>query len=143
MAETKSKTTTGTAAPPPPAASTETPKRTRMGFSKEKKIAYMLLSVLSILASKAIVAVLTEEQKAQIAKANKAAEAIGAEDPFKAVNDRVAAIQKELVALQAKFPKDATNNAAMTAYVNQAKELTLELDRQIKRKAQISELLGK
>jgi len=126
-----------------PAATTETAKRTRTAFSKEKKIGYMLLSVLAILNTKAVVAILTDEQKAQIAKADKAAQAIGAEDPFKAVNERVQAIQKELVELQSKFPKDPTDNAAMTAYVNSAKELTLELDRQIKRKAQITELLGK
>lgn len=142
MATNPAKSTPPAAPPPAAAPAAETAKRTRTAFSKEKKIGYMLLSVLAILKTKTVTDILTDDQKAQVAKTAKAAEAIGAEDPFKAVNDRVAAIRKEMVELQAqKF--DANDNAAMTAYVTKVKELSLELDRQIKRKAQITELLGK
>lgn len=124
-----------------PAAPAEGAKRQRTSFSREKKIGYMLLSAMAILNSKAVAAVLTEEQKAKAAKMAESVKALKAEDPFETVNNRIAEIQKELQALKA--PADMTNIEALTKFAAQAKELSLELDRQIKKKNQITELLGK
>lgn len=132
---------TGAATPPAVAETPEKPKRQRTSISKEKKIGYMLLSALAVLNAKTVVAVLDEAQKATVTKVSEAAKAIGAEDPFKDTNARINELQKELTAL--KPPTNATDMEALNKYVAQAKELSAELDRQIKKKAQINELLGK
>lgn len=129
-------------APATPASTTEAPKRTRTAFSKEKKLGYTLLSILEIFKAKEVAAVLKDDQKAKIAKAEEAAKAIGAEDPFISINARITAIQTELTELQKK-PANPTDNAAFAKYVESIKELSSDLDRQVKRKAQITELLGK
>ena len=123
----------GASAATTPAAA-ETPKRTRLSFSKDKKLAYLMAGLVTILTSKAVAAVLTEEQKTKVAKAKAQADEIGGGDPFKPVHDRIQAIQKELSEIN--YMKDPAAGAA------QAIELGKELDRQIKRKKQIEEMIG-
>lgn len=135
----KAKDTAGTAtgsaqgATPPLAQPVKT--RNRLSIKTEKKLAYALKGLVAILASKAVVAVLTEEQKAKAAKAGvQAKESIGTDDPLKATTDRIVAIQGELKAIDyAKDPEKA---------VSQALELGKELDKQIKRKKQIEEVIA-
>ncbi len=115
----------------------ETPKtRTRLSFSKEKKLAYLVVALVGILTSKPVAAVLTEEQKTKVTKAQKAADEVGGGDVLKPVTDRIAAIQKELAAIDWKKPELLNQNSA------QAKELAADLDRQIKRKKQIEDMIG-
>ncbi len=122
-----------TPAPTAEVAADEPKKRERLSFSKEKKLAYLIINLTGILLSKAVAAVLTEEQKTKVTAAKKTAKEIGGDDdPLKGCSDRITAIGGELKAL------DYTSPAAPA----QAKELGLELDRQFKRKKQIEEMLG-
>ncbi len=137
--ETVTKKDVKAAAAPPATANgangqTETPKRTRLSFSKEKRLAYLMAGLVTILTSKPVAAVLTEDQKAKVVKAKTQANEIGGGDPFKGVTDRILAIQSELKAIDySKDPEKAVANAL---------ELGKELDRQIKRKKQIEEMIG-
>ena len=133
MAKPNTNSTTNTGAAPAPAPA-ETAKRTRLSFSKDKKLAYLLAALVTILTSKAVAAVLTEEQKAKVTKAQESAKELGSDDVLKPVTDRIAAIQSEFKAID--YTKDLDKAAA------QAKELALELDKQIKRKKQIEEMIG-
>lgn len=138
MAETKPKpngAATGTATPPAQTPPEPAKTRTRLSFSKEQKLAFVVTGLVSILASKAVAAVLTEEQKAKVKAAETKANEVGGGDPFKAIDDRVKAIIVELKAI------DYTKDLAKAN--EQAKELQKELDGQLKRKAQIQELIGK
>lgn len=137
MAKERSKpngAATGTA--PEPAPAPEPAKtRTRLSFNKEQKLAFVVTGLVSILASKAVAAVLTEEQKAKVKAAETKANEVGGGDPFKPIEDRIKAIQSELKAID--YSKDVERAVA------QAKELASELDKQIKRKKQVEELIGK
>lgn len=142
MAKEKDKTSGASAAAPAkdapapaaPAIPAEAPKRSRFSFSKDQKLAFVLSGLIGILGTEAIAKLLTDEQKAKVTKAQAEVEKIGVGDPFKAVNDRIAAIQVELKAID--------YAADLNKAVAQAKELSAELDRQIKRKAQITEMIG-
>lgn len=131
-----------TTPPAEPEKETETPEtgktRERLAFSKDKKLAFLLLNVIGILESAKVVAVLTEEQKAAVVKAKTAATETMPDDPIAAVDKRVTAIQKELQAAQ----KELSDPAKMTAAIAKVKELALELDRQDKRKKQIQDLIS-
>lgn len=122
---------TGAASAPATENATAETKRTRLAFGKDKQLAYLITGLVAILASEAVAKVLTEEQKAVIAKAKDKANEIGG-DPLKPVNDRIAAIQAELKQVDWKQP-----NASA-----QVKELALELDRQEKRQKQIKEMIA-
>lgn len=116
------------------ATATEAPKRTRLSLSKDKKLAYLVLSLVAILEVKAVATTLDEGQKAKVKAAKATANEIGGGDVLKPVTDRIVAIQTELKALD--FTVDANKAAA------QAKELANELDRQIKRKKQIEDMIA-
>ncbi len=139
MAKEKSQDkSTGTAATPgketdPPAT---TVKRTRLSVSKDKKLAYLVLSLVSILETAKVAAALDESQKAKAAAAKTTANEIGGGDVLKPITDRIVAIQKELHALDFTKPETINQTAA------QAKELANELDRQIKRKKQIEDMIA-
>ncbi len=126
----------GAAAAPDTAADATEVKRTRLSISKEKKLAYLALSLVSILQSKAVVVVLTDEQKAKVKAVKASADEVGGGDVLKPVTDRIAAIQVELKALDFTKPENINTVAA------QAKELAGELDRQIKRKKQIEDMIA-
>lgn len=140
MAKETEKPKNGAAATAPaqnaPAQATEAPKGTRMRFNKEKKLAYLMAGLVAILESKAVVVTLTDEQKAKVAKAKTQANEIGGGDPFKDIDDRIKAIQVELQNANKLMATD------LTKAVEQVKELSSELDRQIKRKKQIEEMIG-
>jgi hypothetical protein len=123
-----------TDAPPAAATVTETAKRTRLSLSKDKKLAYLVLSMVAILEGAKVAAALTEPEKAKVVAAKATANEIGGGDVLKPVTDRIVAIQGELKALD--FTADANKAAA------QAKELANELDRQIKRKKQIEDMIA-
>ena len=125
-----------TAAPAPVTQQNATPAktRTRLSMSKDKKLAYLLAGLVSILSSKQVATVLTEDQKTKVATAKKMADEIGGGDVLKPVTDRIQAIQVELKAID--YSKDPEKASA------QVKELALELDKQIKRKKQIEEMIG-
>ncbi len=129
MAQTKpTEKSTSTAAAPgkqsdPPAATAETPKRTRLSVSKDKKLAYLVLSLVSILETAKIAAALDEPQKAKVTAAKATANDIGGGDVLKPITDRILAIQKELKALDFSKPETINQTAA------QAKELANELCR--------------
>jgi len=121
------------------AATTETTaevpaKRERLAVSKEKKLAYMVLSLVAIFQTKAVAATLTEEQQTKVKEAKTKAEELRGGDVLKPVTDRIAAITVELKAID--YAKDPAGAAA------QAKELAVELDKQIKRKATIEEMIA-
>lgn len=120
--------------PTPPADTPAPATRTRLSFSKDKKLAFLVMNLVAILTSKAVAAVLDEDQKLKISKAAKTAKEIGGENPLEPTQKRIQEIQKELKAID--YGKDLDKAVA------QAKELASELDRQIKRKKQIEELIN-
>lgn len=124
-----------TGTPPAPETTEPVKTRTRLSFSKEQKLAFVVTGLVAILTSKAVTAVLTEEQKTKIKAAEAKANEVGGGDPFKPIDDRIKAIQGELKAID--YSKDIERAVA------QAKELSSELDKQIKRKKQVQELIGK
>lgn len=112
----------------------ETKKRERLSFSREKKLAYAVIGLVALLTSDAVAKLLTEDQKAKVTKAQTLAGEVGGGDVLKPVTDRIAAIQKELKGIN--YVDDPVKSAA------QAKELALELNRQLDRKKKIEELIA-
>jgi len=106
--------------------------QTRLSFGKDRRLALMLGQLVTMLSAANIATLLTPEQTAQVQTAKAAADEVGS-NVMQPIIDRIGIIKTELTAL---ITGEGTPDAA------KLKELSLELDRLTKRKAQIDEILS-